>query len=427
MKKQPLIETVFGHLLMMNTNDVKDIFARLKIDYCKTGFQKNVFKAIESLIKKNKTIDLLTCLSELKELNLYEKTTAAELSGLTQNNFDISTAKTISSYIQTIELDNLFENALIFRNKLETLLNDENFTFEKYNELLQSAKTIDFSKKEKQKNVDTIFDIVRKHFDAKGGKMPGIGIGYRQTEHLILLEPVDLMVIGARPAMGKTAFAVNTAIRLINQGKRVLFFALEMSREQVLRRVIGNLSGVDTNKIKYGFCNDNEIELIYRAQTNDNLEKLIIIEGSHTINEITNEINLELKNGPIDVVIIDYLQKIQPKTNRSRYEAVTEISNGLKLISQNMKIPVIALAQLSRDSAKLGKRPSLPDLKESGEIEQDASICAFLHRPEYYGETETFNGLNSENVCEFIIAKNREGELGIVEFVIDLKTSKFIE
>lgn len=427
MKKQPLIETVFGHLLTMNTNDVQFIFAQLKIEFCKTGFQKNIFTAFESLIKKKKTIDLLTCLSELKELNLFEKSTAAQLSGLTQNNYDISTAKTIQSYIEAIKLENLYENALIFRNKLENLLNDENFTFEKYNELLQSAKSIDFQTKEKQTNVNTIFDIVKKHFDAKIGKLPGIGIGYNQTNNLILLEPVDLMVIGARPAMGKTAFAVNTAIRLMLQGKRVLFFALEMSREQVLRRVIGNLSGVDTNRIKFGFCNDNEMDQIYRAQSNENLENLIIIEGSKTINEITNDVNLELKNGHIDIIIVDYLQKIQPKTTRSRYESVTEISNGLKLISQNMQIPVIALAQLSRDSAKLGKRPSLPDLKESGEIEQDASIVAFLHRPEYYGEIETFNGNDARNICEFIVAKNREGDLGIIEFVIDLKTSKFIE
>jgi replicative DNA helicase len=137
------------------------------------------------------------------------------------------------------------------------------------------------------------------------------------------------------------------------------------------------------------------------------------------------DVNDELKNGPVDAVILDYLQKIQPKTTRSRYEAVTEISNGLKLICQNMKIPVIALAQLSRDSAKIGKRPSLPDLKESGEIEQDASIVAFLHRPEYYGETETYNGNDARDVCEFIIAKNREGQLDLIEFRIDLKTSKF--
>ena len=426
MKKQPLIETVLGYLLVINNDEARAIFSKVKIDYCKTGFQKNIFKAIESLIKKNKTMDLLTVLTELKEWGLYEKQTAVLLSGLTQNCYGVTTAKTMGSFLETIKLENIFEGALVFRNKLENLLSDENFTFEKYNELLQGAKNLEYNNDPKPTNVNTVFEIIDKHYKAKDGSLPGIGIGYWQTRETILLEPVDLMVVGARPAMGKTAFAINTAIRLILEGKRVLFFALEMSREQVLRRVIGNLSGVDTNRIKYGLCTDRELDQIYNAQTNEFLENLIVIEGTKTINEIMGDVNDELKNGPIDTIILDYLQKIQPKTTRSRYEAVTEISNGLKLISQNMKIPVIALAQLSRDSAKIGKRPSLPDLKESGEIEQDASIVAFLHRPEYYGETETYNGNNATNICEFIIGKNREGELGLIEFSIDLKTSKFI-
>lgn len=427
MKTQPILKMIFGHLLTMQSEEVKTIFGKLKFEYCKTGFEKNVFKAIENLIKKNKPTDLLTVLNELKELNLFEKKTAIELSALTKYSYDLATHKTVNSLIETVILENLYENALIFRNKLELLLNDENFTFEKYNDLIQSAKNIEYQTEKKETNIETIFEIVKNHLDAKNGKLPGIGIGYKSTKETILLEPVDFMVVGARPAMGKTAFAINTAIQLIKENKRVLFFALEMSRKQVLRRVIGNLSGVDTNRIKYGLCNENEIERIYSAQRIDFLSNLIIIDGTKSINEITNDVNAELKNGAIDVIIIDYLQKIQPKTTRSRYEAVSEISNGLKLISQNMKIPVIALAQLSRDSAKIGKRPSLPDLKESGEIEQDASVVAFLHRPEYYGESETLNGNYAENICEFIIAKNREGQLDVIEFAIDLKTSKFIE
>lgn len=425
MKKQPLIETVFGYIFILNDNDAKTVFAKLKIEYCKTGQQINVFKAIDSLTKKNKTVDMLTVLYELKQLNLFEQQTAVFLSGLTSKIYDIATPKTVASIIETIKLENIYEGALVFRNKLEMLLNDDNFTFEKYNELLQGAKNLEYKNDPKQTNVETVFEILDKHYKAKDGTLPGIGIGYYQTRETVLLEPVDLMVIGARPAMGKTAFAINTALRMVLEGKRVLFFALEMSREQVLRRVIGNLSGVDTNRIKFGLCNDAEINAIYNAQQNDKLENLIVVEGTKTINEIMADVNDELKNGSIDVIILDYLQKIQPKTTRSRYEAVTEISNGLKLISQNMKIPVIALAQLSRDSAKIGKRPSLPDLKESGEIEQDASIVAFLHRPEYYGETETYNGNDARDVCEFIIAKNREGQLDLIEFRIDLKTSKF--
>ena len=425
MKKQPLIETVFGYLLILNNNDVRGIFPKIKIDYCKTGEQKTVYKAIESLVKQNKTVDLLTVLNEIKQLGCYEKTTAVYLSGLTNSAYDITTAKTVTSIIETLQLEFIYEGALVFRNKLETLLNDDNFTFDKYNELIQSAKNLEYKNEPKPSNVKTVFDIIDKHYKAKEGTLPGIGIGYFQTRETVLLEPVDLMVIGARPAMGKTAFAINTALRMVMEGKRVLFFALEMSREQVLRRVIGNLSGVDTNRIKFGLCNDAEIDAIYKAQTNEKLENLIVIEGTKTVNEIMADVNSELKNGPVDAVILDYLQKIQPKTTRSRYEAVTEISNGLKLICQNMKIPVIALAQLSRDSAKIGKRPSLPDLKESGEIEQDASIVAFLHRPEYYGEETTYNGNEARDVCEFIIGKNREGQLDLIEFKIDLKTSKF--
>jgi Replicative DNA helicase len=302
-------------------------------------------------------------------------------------------------------LEFIYEGALVFRNKLETLLNDDNFTFDKYNELIQSAKNLEYKNEPKPSNVKTVFDIIDKHYKAKEGTLPGIGIGYFQTRETVLLEPVDLMIIGARPAMGKTAFAINTALRMVMEGKRVLFFALEMSREQVLRRVIGNLSGVDTNRIKFGLCNDAEIDAIYKAQTNEKLENLIVIEGTKTVNEIMADINSELKNGPIEAVVVDYLQKIQPKTTRSRYEAVTEISNGLKLICQNMKIPVIALAQLSRDSAKIGKRPSLPDLKESGEIEQDAQLWRFYTVPSITGRKQRTTATRPGTFASLLLQK----------------------
>ena len=225
--------------------------------------------------------------------------------------------------------------------------------------------------------------------------------------------------------MGKTAYAVSTAVRMAMAGKRVLYFSLEMSKEQIFRRVVGNLAGIDTNKIKYGLCNDREIDLIYKVQALPALENLIVIEGTKTISEISALVAKYNNDKPLDVFIVDYIQKIQATTNRGRYEAVTEISNGVKLISMGSAVPCIALAQLSRDSSRTGKRPSLPDLKESGELEQDASIVAFIHRPEYYGETETYNGLDATNIAEFIIGKNREGELGIYDFSVDLSISKF--
>jgi replicative DNA helicase len=245
-------------------------------------------------------------------------------------------------------------------------------------------------------------------------------------KHVVLLEPVDVMVIGARPAMGKTAFGISMMVDLAKRGKKIVFFALEMSKKQMFRRIMANLSGIDSNKIKFGNLTDSEINHLAKYQTDEIMKNIFVIDGSKTINDIANNLSEIKQKNDIDLFVVDYLQKIQPKTNRSRYESVSEISNGIKLISQNMLIPCVAFAQLSRDSSKTGKRPTLPDLKESGEIEQDASIVAFLHRPEYYGETETFNGTPSNNVCELIVGKNREGDIGIFEIFVNLATSKFI-
>lgn len=423
--KQPLIEQLYGYILVLDREDTITTYSKILPEFNKTGFQKRFYEATGQLIKENKTVDMLSVLNQFKNNGWFDKTTAVQISGLSTSTYNYSAMYSVSSIIEALKLENLYENALVFRNKLENLLETENFTFEKYNELIQEAKEITYTNEKTASNVDRIFTIIDKHIKAKNGELPGIGIGYYQMDRTIMLEPVDLMVIGARPAMGKTAFGVNTAVRLALKGKRVVFFALEMTAEQVLRRVIGNLAQVDTNRIKYGECTTDEIDRIYLVQQMAELQNLIIIDGSKTVNEISADLNEAKRSGPIDIFIVDYLQKIQPKTTRSRYEAVTEISNGLKLICQNMKIPGIAFAQLSRDSAKLGKRPTLPDLKESGEIEQDASIVAFLHRPEYYGEETTVNGNDARDICEFIVAKNREGDLGIFELKIDLKTSKF--
>jgi replicative DNA helicase len=325
-----------------------------------------------------------------------------------------------------LEAKRIYKEAVSLNNRLANFLDSDNFTIEGYNKLIAEAKdlAIDLDKKEPS-NVETIFNIIDKHSKAKRGEITGLALGYAQLNGVVLLEPCDVMLVGGRPAMGKTAYGVSTAVRLALSGKKVLYFSLEMSKEQILRRVISNITGIDSNKIKYGLCSDREINTIYSAQALAELNNLIVIEGSKTINEISTLVSKYKSEVGIDVYIIDYIQKIQATTNRGRYEAVTEISNGVKLITMGSAVPCIALAQLSRDSSRTGKRPSLPDLKESGELEQDASIVAFIHRPEYYGETETYNGLPSTNACEFIIGKNREGEIGIYDFNVNLSTSKF--
>jgi replicative DNA helicase len=406
--------------------DCIETYNRIDERFLKTGFQKRIHQAIGQLIKEKKGIDLLTITMQFKENGWFDQKIVVQISQLTSQSYSLTSTLRLSSMFEQCIQELVFEKALSIRNQIDVLLESENLTLTKFQEIIQSGNDVKFEEKKEKSNVDVIFDVVKDHLDAKQGIICGTGIGYSFLNQVVLLEAVDVMIVGARPAMGKTAFGVNTLIKMAFQGKKVAFFALEMTKKQMVRRILANISGIDSNKIKYGNCNEEEMQRIYAIQELDIWKDIFIFEGSHSINDIASEMNKLKREHQIDLFFVDYIQKIQPKSSRSRYEVVSEISNGLKLICQNLLIPCVAFAQLSRDSSKMGKRPSLPDLKESGEIEQDASIVAFLHRPEYYGETETYNGNDSTNVCELLIAKNREGELGIWEMVVDLKTSKFI-
>lgn len=421
-----VIEQIFGLMLHQSKEDCIETFNRIDERFLKTGFQKRIHQSIGQLIKERKAIDLLTITMQFKENGWFDQKIVVQISQLTAQSYSLTSTLRLSSMFEQCIQELVFEKALSIRNQIDVLLESENLTLTKFQEIIQSGNDVKFEEKKEKSNVDVIFDVVKDHIDAKQGIICGTGIGYSFLNQVVLLEAVDVMIVGARPAMGKTAFGVNTLIKMAFQGKKVAFFALEMTKKQMVRRILANISGIDSNKIKFGNCNEEEMQKIYAIQELDIWKDIFIFEGSHSINDIASEMNKLKREHKIDLFFIDYIQKIQPKSARSRYEVVSEISNGLKLICQNLLIPCVAFAQLSRDSSKMGKRPSLPDLKESGEIEQDASIVAFLHRPEYYGETETYNGNDSANVCELLIAKNREGELGIWEMKVDLKTSKFV-
>lgn len=421
-----VIEQIFGLMMHQSKEDCIETFNRIDERFLKTGFQKRIHQAIGQLIKERKAIDLLTITMQFKENGWFDQKIVVQISQLTSQSYSLTSTLRLSSMFEQCIQELVFEKALSIRNQIDVLLESENLTLTKFQEIIQSGNDVKFEEKKEKSNVDVIFDVVKDHIDAKQGIICGTQIGYSFLNQVVLLEAVDVMIVGARPAMGKTAFGVNTLIKMAFQGKKVAFFALEMTKKQMVRRILANISGIDSNKIKFGNCNEEEMQKIYAIQELDIWKDIFIFEGSHSINDIASEMNKLKREHKIDLFFVDYIQKIQPKSARSRYEVVSEISNGLKLICQNLLIPCVAFAQLSRDSSKMGKRPSLPDLKESGEIEQDASIVAFLHRPEYYGETETYNGNDSANVCELLIAKNREGELGIWEMKVDLKTSKFV-
>lgn len=417
------IERIYGIIITSDQKTQIQVFSRLKPQYHITGFLKSLYEVSKQLIMDNKQIDLLSLSDGFKDKGIFSNDVVIQISSLT-NDISLHGIVSLDNLIMDVENEYAIRQANKLVNDIHILKRDEKLNRNKFEKLIKSIEFESVIENEST-NVDVIMEIIDNHDSAKNGDFQGIKLGYNCLDKIVLLESCDLMVVGARPAMGKTAWGISTMLELALQGKHVIFFALEMSKKQVMRRIMGYLSEVDTNKIKYGEMTEKDRENVFTAMSYECISNITIIEGSKTINSITSDILQVNRTKKVDIVIIDYLQKIIATNKRSRYEQVTEISNGVKLLTQNLKIPCIALAQLSRDSSRTGKRPSLPDLKESGEIEQDASIVSFLHRPEYYGEDQLINGESSLNRCEFITAKNREGSIGIEIMDIDLKISKF--
>ena len=419
-------KTLLGILLDLDKEQLKKCFCKVKKDWFNTPTQQIIFKCIGDLILENKQVNLLTVTSKLiQENNRQYVVYASDCLSLVSTSLIIN----FEALIEIVKLEHLNRGVLETSVKLQSLINTE-IDLAQYVEILENG-IVQFNAEmliSDESIIDVINNVLERHEKAKNGELGGVLLGYPKIDKDLLLEPVDLMVIGARPAMGKTSFGVSLATQLaFKQNKKVIFFNLEMSNSQLMRRIIANLTGIDSNKIKNGCCSNDELNLISQVIKMPQMSNLTLIEGSHSIQQIKMKLTKLKYANSVDIFIVDYLQKITPTKNKSRYEQVTEVSNGLKYICQNMKIPCIAFAQLGRDAGKHGNRPILPDLRESGEIEQDASIVAFLHRPEYYGREYNDDGQSLKNFAEFIVAKNREGDTPIVEFNLDLQTSKWWE
>lgn len=250
------------------------------------------------------------------------------------------------------------------------------------------------------------------------GYITGVETGFTDLDYKTSgFHKSDLIIIAARPAMGKSAFAINIATHAaVNNNVPVVIFNLEMSKEQVANRILCGEAMVDSNKIRTGKIDDNE--WIKLANASGRLaEAPIYIDDTPGISimEIRARCRKLKLEKDIGLVVIDYLQLVQGsgKKNNSREQEISEISRSLKILAKELDIPVIALSQLSRGAEKRDdKRPMLSDLRESGAIEQDADIVMFLYRDDYYNEDS-----EKKNIAEVILAKHRGGSTGTVELL----------
>ena len=260
------------------------------------------------------------------------------------------------------------------------------------------------------------YDMIEKLYTNKSD-VTGITTGFKDLNKKINgLQRTDLILIAARPAMGKTAFSLNLVQNAALKGDAsVAVFSLEMSKEQLVQRMLSSQSSVELKKIKTGTLNDNDWPRIIDAMAVLSDAKIHIDDTPGIkISELRSKCRkLKIEKG-LDLVLIDYLQLMEGEgNNESRQQEISKISRSLKILAKELNCPVVALSQLSRaPEQRADHRPMLSDLRESGAIEQDADIVMFLYRDEYYHADS-----ESKNIGEVIIAKNRHGETGSVELV----------
>lgn len=422
-----IFKVSLGLLLSANKKDQKLWLTSLDACYYDTKFTKAVYDAIVDITSKDDVADILSIVQWLRSRDRLDDNYTYEISTLT-------TLVTLSDMLNPSGIINecYYQYSVrachvIIQNCNKELMSQNPSSQRVLKHFENGIEILSDTQKEKNaNNVDSINLVLKKHDQAKNGISIGLDLGWKNLKKYIVLESDDVMIVGGRPAMGKTAWAISLIRNLVfNQNKNVILFSLEMSKERIIRRLVSLLLDIDSNKIKFGECNDLEIQRINEIKDDPVWDQLHVFDGSHKVKDIQAEVFRLRAIKDIDVIIIDYLQKIMPEKSDSRYHEVTRISNSIKRLVMSTRIPCIALAQLNRDVGRSGKRPSLPDLKESGEIEQDASIVSFLHRPEYYGDEIDADGNSMINIGEFITAKNRDGEIGITEMKVNLATSSW--
>ena len=365
----------------------------------RSGSPPNVLSLVEKLRQKGKLADIgiryITGLSSLANTDAYAEGFAKEIR-------DRSILRQLILLGQEIS-ESAYENKMpaseILREAEKKLL----------------TATIRTDRRDPQK----ISDVLRRSFENiqhihnNPGALIGVPTGLTDLERVLNgLHKSDLILLAARPSMGKTALALNIAANAARTGRVVAVFSLEMSSDQIGTRMLSSASGVNSMHLNTGNLSDGDMrQLIDALEELSRLELFIDDTAGISMADLrtkTRRIKHEL--GQLDLIVLDYLQLMQGQRERNfesnRQQEISEISRSLKALARELEVPILALSQLSRNvEMRAEKKPQLSDLRESGSLEQDADIVMFLYRDEYYNRDDTDN----ENVAELIIAKNRNG------------------
>ena len=427
-------KSLLGAILI---SDGDEIFPEiLTIIQTQDFYDKNhqtIFDAMISLYNKHQPIDTLTLTDELKSVKKLKEIGGAPY--LVELSNFVPTASHAKAYASIIEKASVRRRLIgagsVIVDKafaddsdvLDLIGNAEQELFKVSNKLVKN----DYAPIE-----ELLADAFERIDDLRKNKgaLRGLKSGFRDLDNKTAgFQKGDLVIVGARPAMGKTTFAQNIAYNIAKyNNKGVLFFSMEMAADEIIDRIISDVSGVDNWHIRTGNVSNEEYSRITDALGElDDLPLYIDDTSSMNIMELRNKARRAVHDHDIGIIIIDYLQLIQG-SNRyagNRVQEVSEVSRGLKILARELKVPVIALAQLSRNvTGRDDPRPVLSDLRDSGSIEQDADLVVFLHRPDYYKIHD--DNYEDTHITELIIAKHRHGAVGKIELYFHPELLRFM-
>ncbi len=433
--------SILGAILLDN-HSYNEAAEKLSSEDFSLDSHRRIYSRMAELIDAHRAVDIVTLAEELARRKEVEAVGGvAYLASLTEG---LPRRPSIEEYVRIVKDKSLARQLIIICNTAITRAADQS---DEALVVLDSAESglLEVSERGITRGFAGIPEIIRDSFGtidnlyAQQKEVTGLATHYTQFDKMTSgLQASDLIIIAARPSMGKTAWAINIAENAaVRDGKVVAVFSLEMSKESLLRRMLASQALVSMQKIQTGFIPKQD-----RSKLMEALERLaeakIFIDDTPAIalSEMRAKARrLQRQQGGLDLIVIDYLQLMTASTfgvGARRYEnrtqEVSAISRGLKALAKELRVPVVALSQLSRASEQRGgdKKPMLSDLRESGSIEQDADVVAFIHRDSYYNKDE--NGEedpDSKNKAEIIIAKQRNGPTGSVHLAYRADCTRF--
>ena len=392
-----------------------------------------IFNALDNLNKNNTPIDMTSVITELKNTKKLDE--AGGIAYITEVLNSEAVATNAEYYIKKVSDTSLLRRLIKVSEEIGTLgyesLDDvDDALDEAEKKILSVVKNKQSSEFREFKDVLTEARENLEDLYKSKGEVTGITSGFVDIDRLTAgFHENQLIIVAARPAMGKTVFALNLAVNAALTGKSVAIFNMEMDAVQLANRILANVGQIEGRKFLSGSFNNNDWTRLNEAISQlDNAKIFINDMTESTIGAIRSKCRrLASSEAGLDLVVIDYLQLVSGGKNygANRQQEVSDISRALKLLALELHIPIIALAQLSRSvEQREDKRPIMSDLRESGSIEQDADIVSFLYRDSYYKKGSSSEG--NASICEFIVGKHRNGRTDTIKLVFKGDTCSFL-